>query len=491
MHVKRFIAPLLLLAGFNLAAQTPQPNPKFGYAVIRGHITHHTEPSFSVWKEGFIDKREIAIPVDKNGNFSQKIKVEGEAMDLSVTPCERRIFLHDKDTLTLNWDAKNAMPSFTAVNARNAPHTQQLNMLAKLENIFNKRFANLRDSLSQQKLTDTEKYSAINTLYNQEMLTLTAETLNGGYTGKLSVDIYFKYADLLRNHDMLPGYNLHFNNADQAEGLFSVLANNGSYGVESDAWFNESSIYRDFIYNYVRFSRAMKAVVVTGSEEENKTKKASDEDNFALTEYNLGMLNLKLIQTRDWYATRVLIDGFDAYPFSQTNNAYQEALGKIKTPYYADTLKKVYERIKQLSPGMPAPNFTLKDENGRTVSLSEFKGKNVLLDFWGVSCPPCLYDIKNHMPALHERYKNKNLVVLTVCIDTDQPDWKNNLKKLNLPGTNLLAPGGIKNAMVKAYNVDAIPHYFIIDTQGNIVNNSAPRPLEGNLLYAELDKVVR
>jgi peroxiredoxin len=113
----------------------------------------------------------------------------------------------------------------------------------------------------------------------------------------------------------------------------------------------------------------------------------------------------------------------------------------------------------------PAPNFSLQDANGKTLKLSDFKGKVVLLNFWATWCGPCKLEIP-WFEDFQTTYKGKAFTVIGVSMDDD--GWKAvkpyiASSKMNYPvvvGNDKLADsfGG----------VDAMPTTFIIDKQGNI-----------------------
>jgi peroxiredoxin len=69
-----------------------------------------------------------------------------------------------------------------------------------------------------------------------------------------------------------------------------------------------------------------------------------------------------------------------------------------------------------LGPGDPAPDFSLKDLNGNKVSLREYRGKLVLLNFWATYCEPCRDEMPQLM-ALHDAYKAKDVVVVGISLD--------------------------------------------------------------------------
>ena len=122
----------------------------------------------------------------------------------------------------------------------------------------------------------------------------------------------------------------------------------------------------------------------------------------------------------------------------------------------------------QLAAGKQAPDFNLLDAEGDTVSLSDFKGKTVLLDFWASWCPNCR---KAHpgMIKIYNQFKERGLVVIGVCIDVNKDKWMNAIKKDNLPYLQLNDPKGWEAPSAANYLVEAIPATFLIDKNGMIV----------------------
>jgi thiol-disulfide isomerase/thioredoxin len=116
-----------------------------------------------------------------------------------------------------------------------------------------------------------------------------------------------------------------------------------------------------------------------------------------------------------------------------------------------------------------APPFTLESTEGKKVSLSDFKGKVVLLDFWATWCPPC----KMSMPALiklGEKMKGKDLVVIGIDLGDNPTAVKNYIKNMGID--HLILYNG-NSGIEEHYNVRAIPTFYIIDQQGAIYKNYA------------------
>ncbi len=112
-----------------------------------------------------------------------------------------------------------------------------------------------------------------------------------------------------------------------------------------------------------------------------------------------------------------------------------------------------------------APNFILEDTNGKKVSLANYKGKVVIVDFWATWCPPCRRGIPD-LIEIQKQFKNK-VAVIGISVDTDtKGDVPSFVKKMGINYTVLYANADV----VQAYGgIESIPTSFIIDKKGNIV----------------------
>lgn len=113
-----------------------------------------------------------------------------------------------------------------------------------------------------------------------------------------------------------------------------------------------------------------------------------------------------------------------------------------------------------------AMDFKLKDLNGKEVSLSDYKGKKVLLNFWATWCSPCKAEMPE-MEALYQQTKDSDLVILAVNLDEDKDTVQKFISsnKYNFPV--LL---DTENIVASKYQIVSIPTSFFIDKEGNIVD---------------------
>ncbi|MFC1851639.1 peroxiredoxin family protein [candidate division CSSED10-310 bacterium] len=109
-----------------------------------------------------------------------------------------------------------------------------------------------------------------------------------------------------------------------------------------------------------------------------------------------------------------------------------------------------------------APDFTLQDTNGRDLTLSDFNGKVVLLDFWATWCPPCRKEVP-HFKALHNKYGDQDFEIVGVAVD-DERKVKKYVEKEGIPFNIVIADRTTANK----YNIRAFPTTFLLDKKGTI-----------------------
>ena len=112
---------------------------------------------------------------------------------------------------------------------------------------------------------------------------------------------------------------------------------------------------------------------------------------------------------------------------------------------------------------MKAPDFTLEDMNGESVSLNNYREKIVLLVFWATWCPHCNTEIPK-LKEIHEQYKDENFTVLALSVDENPEKLKEFVTKNNIEYKVLFDKG---TEIARLYGVLGIPAHFVVDTEGN------------------------
>ena len=154
-------------------------------------------------------------------------------------------------------------------------------------------------------------------------------------------------------------------------------------------------------------------------------------------------------------------------------------------PYVKD-LDGIIKQLENVQIGKVAPEFSLPDTAGVSVSLSDFRGKYVLLDFWASWCPPCRRENPNVVKAFNE-YKDKNFTIVGISLDKDKSKWMKAIADDNLTWTHLSDLKYWDSEIPALYGVRGIPANVLLDPDGVIVAKN----ITGEDLHKKLKEVIK
>ncbi|GGC35399.1 hypothetical protein GCM10011386_29430 [Parapedobacter defluvii] len=443
---------------------------KPGYFVLRGKVQHFDEDFFELGMTTYLDVVTKAVPIKPDGTFSEQFEVSNTQDIYLYLPGSRTIILSvcENDTLTLNWD-QHALLESLSIHSEDPVRNTQLQVQREIYQKHRVALIELRNELHENKDTYTpaEKYERINGRYNAVLETV----LDHADSGKADLDRillaqYYNFTNLLIDQQLYPTFRLR-----------AVLDTVPDYAVfkldDPFPWYDESHFihipdFRDFY-----MATTSKANPYMGTKTING---GSEQVNFPITWYHRVRASQGSDIMQDWLMAQELTRYLRQTPFDYIKDAYTLFIEECKTPFFKSETEQLYARMQNIYPGREAPPFTLKNEAGQAVSLADFKGKVVYIDFWGVYCAPCMYDIQHYVPKVHEYYKDKDVVFVNICVDVGEAQWKAALKQQELHGVNLIAEGWSRHPVCQAYNVHAIPQYILINRDGTIANNNPQRP---------------
>lgn len=240
--------------------------------------------------------------------------------------------------------------------------------------------------------------------------------------------------------------------------------------------------YRAFIDNFVSYH----LMTVT-----NYIKPDYDEFNLHQTRYRIADQFFQG-QIKEYLLANTVVTALGSGNSTQATLLYDDFIKRFPESSFLLGLKELHEKTLSLAPGSPAPDFTLNDLNGKKVSLSNFRGKVVYLDIWASWCKPCIAEI----PAakkLKEQFEGKDVVFLNVSIDTNESSWRKVISEKNIEGIHLISSdGGIgwESLIARLYNIYAVPTYYLIGKNGNIIDNRPPRPSQSDKIEQALHKAL-
>lgn len=159
-------------------------------------------------------------------------------------------------------------------------------------------------------------------------------------------------------------------------------------------------------------------------------------------------------------------------------------------PYdeYKEIVYSEFKKHNGLTAGAEAPDFTLVDESGKTISLSDFRGKVVYIDFWATWCPPCTYALLKSND-LKQEFEGKDVVFLYISLDSDMGSWRRFLNRHRPGGVHVFAKGRYKSEVAGDYTVRGLPAYFLIDKDGNLARIPAKGSTDPGLVE-EINEVL-
>lgn len=185
----------------------------------------------------------------------------------------------------------------------------------------------------------------------------------------------------------------------------------------------------------------------------------------------------------DCHTTALIINKFviKDRDLAEVEKMYESLTPRIKNAYLGRKLKTSIDNIKKTSIGSMAPDFTLPAPDGKNVSLSDYRGKIVLLDFWASWCGPCLREVPN-VKKVYDKFHDKGFEILSVSLDDKKDNWVNAIEKNDLDWGHVSSLKGWSCPVAKLYNVSGVPAMLLIDKEGKIVATK----LRGDLLMEKV-----
>lgn len=161
--------------------------------------------------------------------------------------------------------------------------------------------------------------------------------------------------------------------------------------------------------------------------------------------------------------------------------AAREIIEINASDFFVDKALGFQHEAEKLGIGSSAPDFNAQTIQDNTISLSEQKGKVVILEFWATWCGPCLPDIP-HLKFLHSKYSEDELQIIGVSLDTNTEKLMNFIAKEEMHWPQIIQDNKYDDEITSKYNVYIIPRSFIIGRDGKIVAK--------NLREEELEKEI-
>lgn len=433
--------------------------------------------------------------VIRNWVYRQDTIVDG-ALELRLDildPVHIKFFLNDhqiaflvlpNDTLIFEVDG-NDVPNTLRYQCRNMQDQEYTTRLGAIESIWmlgtrpyrapNSSIVNVPNELSDslREAENAAKQRFFQSFNNQPHLS--------PYLRQAIIDTSYLPALVKLTKRMLAGakvgeYTLKMRDMDKEDLSDEAIDNMLSQITIERADMIRNATYMDFLQRYNDYA----------------FRKWRDQTGIAVNEEN--WIRLRLQFMNEHFKNDTVKYAIMAYS-NGTNNLrrpefYSEQLRFIEELYpsgpYNARMRQLELGLAGLKQGMKAPDFTLRDLNGKEVSLSDFKGKVVYIDFWASWCLPCVAE-NQAVKKLKPKYKDKDLVFLYITRDKNDSVWRDAIRKQEIEGIHLMGGGHV---VFDQYQAEGVPLYVLIDKKGYIISSNAPRPSHRARLEEMIDKAL-
>jgi len=224
-------------------------------------------------------------------------------------------------------------------------------------------------------------------------------------------------------------------------------------------------------------------------------EKATEEEKIALNEkmtiVNQRWDDIKKAYIRGYPHSLAILDvmrpQLEVMNFEQLGellNLFSDNLAYAST--YQHLLQKYKEKKDERLVGAEAPAITTKTVTGQAFSLSQLRGKLILLDFWASWCAPCRVANKNLKP-IYAQYKDKGFEIVSFSMDDKEKLWKDAIEKDGIPWIHISDLNGLKDSnTAQHYHVRSLPTIYLIDTDGKVIAQNIDKEELVKILEAKL-----
>ena len=242
---------------------------------------------------------------------------------------------------------------------------------------------------------------------------------------------------------------------------------------------------RERIPRYLKLLKSSAGVEVVA-------QKPSEDLNEATIEKSIADLETRLQQHPDnenfFYIYRLLIR---LYIESGREKDIDQLIERFKIVHSKTLVAQIHEALgnaerameyrRKVTPplallGKSVPDFSATDLDGKSISLQQYRGKIVLLDFWAVWNGFCIGDILN-LKRIYDTYKDRGFDIIGVSLDTDETKLRNYLTENNIPWRQIFTGQERQSPLAQQYDVKSIPARWLIGRDGNLIAHEANHKL--------------
>lgn len=427
-----FFALSLALLGCN---QEVPPN----YTIVSGQVADASTP-VNIYEQG--EKRTLSI--SENGTFADTFDIEEAAYSsIRIGDVYSDIFLEPGNQLVVSLSGDTSL-SFSGDNAA--------------ANSFLQKKSSIQSSLLQSfrsifPLEEAEALAKLDSVKQEKAALIASADLPASFVALEKTGLNY---DHQFNVSQYGSYRKYFVEGYEPTELITSVYSTTDYDNEKHA-----KLYPSLVDL---------ASVLLGKEAEKL--------DTSLTDLEKTVLVLKDVESPSILHSQLV----DALYFLNGDvedlEAAKDALLKLaKFDKTKEEINDRYDLVNKLKAGNPSPSFDYENYAGGKTKLSDLKGKYVYVDVWATWCGPCIREIPS-LKKLEEDFHDANIEFVSISIDEadDHGKWRKMIEDRELAGVQLFADNNWNSDFVTSYGIQGIPHFILIDPDGNIVSADAKRP---------------
>jgi len=394
-----------------------------------------------------------------NGAFKIVAEIsQPDYFKLKTDKSEILLFLFPRDNITIKFDNNNWMRNISFSGDR----TKEQNYLLD----FNKLYNSVADTFDIAKYysLDPDKFLKTVDSYKQKFLDLLNK--NNGINKefkKLEMQriIYIWSWDkntYLKNHLLYSKEK-----AKLPDDYFNYI---------KDLNLNDTSLmrlsdYTDFLKTYVDLKYYLKV--------ENDSIRKYDRNLKTKIQIIVIDENFENSKIRDYLLCNTMLSQIEDLSVDSADLTRFESLCQSKN--LVSDVKAKFNNISPLLKGQKAPGFKIISQSNQVISLDDFKGKYLYMDFWATYCVPCIREIP-YLNHLEKEYKGRNIVFLGICIESRKEHWEKIISDKKPSGIQIWLDKDQTDKIKKDFKITVEPTYVLIDKNGKFVDSRAPGPSE-------------
>lgn len=406
-------------------------------------VTNPTEKAKVILTFGQSDDQK-EVTIDAAGNGAIEINdFAPQYVTMQYARGRRTLYLDPKQDLTLSFDS-GSMWKLTDFEGTGAPINTYLGS-GKIKSL----------GMPDMQLSESALIQRGDSLYQANCQLLEAAQLPEEFTAQEKVRLLYQSYYYYPKYASYHGY----------------VTKNTTF-VPSDAYYTK--LQEMFTIDASLLSlKEYKSFLPTAISTLSAREAEGDDANTATKSVNYVDANVKDPQVAEFLVDYYVYDYVDNNGVDHADALASMYRKHVKDAAMTEKFNTLCARWEKLRAGNPSPAFTYTDMAGKSVSLSDLKGKFVYIDVWATWCGPC----RGEIPALKElehRFEGTDIHFLSLSCDKDKKAWENMVQKEELKGIQLHMGGD--RSFMDAYFINGIPRFILLDRDGNIVSANMSRP---------------